>query len=84
MCALIQNPTKCEQDLLIRFLHAENVTCSEIHCGLQNVYSLWKWCKNVCDEEQPIHPSVITKEIIDLVKEITINVRQLVCCVRVF
>ena len=74
MNAPISNPADCEVRGVIRFLHAENVTPSEIHRRLVAVYdehimkaaSVRKWCTmirnwrtDVHDSERSGRPSVI-------------------------
>ncbi len=39
MCVLVQNPSKCEQRVVICFLHAQKVAIAEIAKQLKTVYS---------------------------------------------
>jgi ABC-type phosphonate transport system ATPase subunit len=53
MAVLIQNPTKCEVQAVIRFLHMKVETAAEIHHQFVSVYSedvmnrqnVAKWCR---------------------------------------
>jgi hypothetical protein len=38
MCPAIDNPASCEIRVIIRFLHAKNMSAAEIHCELCAIY----------------------------------------------
>jgi hypothetical protein len=79
MCPAIDNPATCEINVVIRFLHAKNMSAAEIHCELCAVYgqnimsggTARQWCRkskdgrrNVHDKERSGRPSVVSDDFV--------------------
>jgi hypothetical protein len=58
MCPAIDNPASCEIRTIIRFLHAKNMSATEIHHELYRFYgknvmsegTIRQWCRMFKDE----------------------------------
>jgi transposase len=76
MCPAIDNPASYEIRAVIRFLHAKNMSASEIHHELSAVYgqnimsegTVREWCRmfkagrtNVQDEERSGRPTICSE-----------------------
>ncbi|XP_075229662.1 uncharacterized protein LOC142329169 isoform X20 [Lycorma delicatula] len=88
MCAVIENPAKCEVRAVIRFFTAKQYSAADIHRELCGVYGpkimsegvVRDWVRsfksgrrNVHDEERSGRPSVVNRE---LVQKINAKVRE--------
>ncbi|GFU39841.1 uncharacterized protein TNCV_1950061 [Trichonephila clavipes] len=88
---MAQNPTKCEECSVIRFLHAKGQRPAGIHKAIVSVYgnimsrqNVTKWCRHfsegrtdVHDEQRTGRPSVISDALLQRTEEAIRANRQL-------
>ncbi|PNF25373.1 hypothetical protein B7P43_G10916 [Cryptotermes secundus] len=84
MEALIPTPADCEVPSVIKFLNAQSIALIKIHCQLCQVYGpnvmskqmVRCWCRQFSAGRQSVHdethsgwPSIITDDLVELVRE---------------